>query len=155
MHIYCDESGGVEPGSPCFLVAAVAVEPIVADRFVKQFRRRSRLAGEVHGHELDAKQRDRFLRLLQSLNGVRAVAVVLVGRGSAAGVLRRRVPEPVLRAHMMAQAVALVRATPELSGPKVGITIDGGRYKNAVLDRERVRLVETLSLAEPAIAFEA
>jgi hypothetical protein len=156
-HVYCDESGGTDPASPCFLVTAVATDPRKAGHLIGRLRKRTGLKGEAHGHALDARRRDLFLRYFGDMEDTAAIVVVLKRGAGLAGTLAEAGREAVLRTHMMAEAIALVLDTGKSSrGPAtVGITIDGGRYKRSVLERERSRLVELLAVAEPPAKVEA
>lgn len=141
-HVYCDESGGTDPASPCFLVTAVAIDPRSAGHLIGRLRKRTGLKGEAHGHTLDARRRDLFLRHLHDHGDAATVAVVLRRGAALAAALAEAGREAVLRTHMLAEAVGILVTHPTglpLASP-IGVTIDGGRYKRTELERERGRM---------------
>jgi hypothetical protein len=156
MHIYCDESGGLDPASPRFLTTVVAIEPREAGHLINRLRKRTGLIGEAHGWALDTRQRELFLRFLHDRDGVAAVTVVLQPGSLLQGATSGPAREAVVRTHMIAEGIISVCTAARLPrSSTVGITIDGGRYKRAELERERGKLVELLAEAEPSLRFSA
>jgi hypothetical protein len=156
MHIYCDESGGMDPASHRFLTTAVAIDPREAGHLIKRLRKRTGLSGEAHGYALDTRQRELFFRFLHDRDGVAAVTIILEPGSPLLAASPGLAREAVVRTHMMAEGIVSVCGATNLSrSSTVGITIDGGRYKRAELERERVKLIELLAAAEPAVRFDA
>src|SRR5690349_21071558 len=110
MHIFCDESGGTGEKWPCFLITAVAIDHYQAGHVISRLRKRAGVIGEPHGTDLDARQRERFLRTLHDRDDGVAVAVVLRWGSPLSGILASKTDEAVVRTHMVAEAVAAIRA---------------------------------------------
>lgn len=142
MHLYCDESGGTD--GELFCVSALRLDPRLAERALKSFRRRVGWEGEVKGHALDSKSRRLLLDLTFKTPGAAAV-VVCDSRTSFGGwAASTLVPEARLRRELVVEACVLSMA--DVPGtPCAGVTIDGGRYTKAVLAEERAYIECVLS----------
>ena len=107
---------------------------------MKSYRKATRTAGELHGHQLDPRQRAVFLGLLAR----EAVSVVVACRRAEplGGWAMSAMPEADLYGHLLAEACA---GLPGYGGAdQLAVTPDGGRYPRARLDRVRTTLAATL-----------
>ena len=141
LHVFLDESGGTSPADDIFLVAAVAIAPGDAVRLVKSFRKATRAVGELHGHQLDTRQRAIFLGLLARETA--SVVVACRRRDPLGGWAMSALPEADLYGHLLAEACA---GLPGYGGTdQLAVTPDGGRYPRARLDRVRAALAVSLA----------
>ncbi|MBB5700674.1 hypothetical protein FHS76_000517 [Ochrobactrum daejeonense] len=73
MQIFCDESGGCDRGT--LIVASVTIDPIIADRFVKDFKKKRRVIGEIKGSSFNHDDRLYFFEMLDRINDAASVIV--------------------------------------------------------------------------------
>lgn len=141
LHVYLDESGGADAANDIFLAAAVAVAPHDAARLLRSYRKATRTTGEVHGHQLDRRQRGIFLDLLA--REAASVVVVCQRRERLGGWVMSELPEVDLYGHLLGEACAALSGFGG-AGPLTAI-LDRPRYAAVYLRAIRARLTATLA----------
>lgn len=104
LHVFLDESGGADAANDTFLAAAVGISPHDAARLLRSYRKATKTTGEVHGHQLDRRQRGIFLDLLA--REAAAAVVVCQQRERLGGWAMSELPEVDLYGHLLAEACA-------------------------------------------------
>src|SRR5215213_4438297 len=108
MHIFCDESGGCALSEQCFLAIGVLIEPSQAAQVIRRFRKATKINSEIHGHELDAKQREIFFEQLAKNAESVSAALVCHRKDTVGGWGMKEVPEHILRSEMIVEACELI-----------------------------------------------
>lgn len=141
LHVFLDESGGADAANDTFLAAAIAIAPHDAARLLRSYRKATKTTGEVHGHQLDRRQRGIFLDLL----GREAVAVVVAcqRRERLGGWAMAELPEVDLYGHLLAEACTALPGFGD-AGPLTAV-LDRPRYAAVYLPAIRARLIATLA----------
>lgn len=142
LHVFLDESGGADAANNTFLAAAVAIAPHDAARLLRSYRKATKTTGEVHGHQLDRRQRTIFLDLLA--REAASVVVVCQRRERLGGWAMSELPEVDLYGHLLAEACAALPGFGS-AGPLTAV-LDRPRYAGAYLPAIRARLAATLAL---------
>jgi len=154
MHLYCDESGGTKARG-VFLVAAVRLEPSVARRAIKSFRKATGWEGEVKGHRMNSGQQ-RILFDLAFAAPAAAAVVVCDARTPLGGWAVGAQTEADLYPELVIEACTVMIAAAPKGVPCSAVTADGGRYTKAIRDRQRKRVEGALRelLAAPPACSE-
>jgi len=148
VQVFCDESGGSDPASTAFLVAAAAISTADATRLVKSFRKATGFAGEVKGNKLTRAQRGAFLGLLARQADAASVVVACSRGNPVGGWAMSALPEAELYGHMLAEACL---ALPGLSLARhIAITLDRLRYTKARAELVRAGVAQTIAARHPA-----
>ena len=146
--VFCDESGGSDPASAAFLVAAVAITAADATRLVKSFRKATAFTGEIKGHKFGFAQRATFLDLLAKQRDAVSVVVACQRRNAVGGWAMGALPEAELYGLLLAEACA---SLPGLDLARhIAVTPDQSRYKRTQAEPARDGLVQAIATRHPA-----
>lgn len=137
MHVFCDESGGLD-NRKLLLVAALRIEPGAARIIARRFKKRESWSGELKGHAMSVRQRDACLSLLFE-DDVEAAVVVCDARTAVGSYIAKQFPESRIYGGLLESGVIEV-LRPPFGGTALGVTADGGRFSRAVEDQESRRI---------------
>ena len=158
MHIFSDESGGTKRFDTYFIVPAVLIEPRVAKQVMKEFRRKTRLKGEIKGSLLSPNQRQKFFDIFDQ-RGENVTGATICDRSTPIGRwAMANLEEYVLRSKMVVQSCTLLRLVERvqrhgaLRNP-IRMIQDGGRYKKARLARARAQITQKWERRFPGMSF--
>jgi hypothetical protein len=142
-HIFTDESGGSDRG--VFLVSAIQISPLAADRLIKTFRKKTKIQNEIKGQKLHSDQRHLFFGLLEKETDAYAVSIACSRTTTLGGWAMSNMDEHVL------WSALTVESCLGLAGgiQQINVTTDGGKYSNPVLDRCRANMVNAMKSHRP------
>jgi|GEM_PF-6312277 len=135
MQIFCDESGGCEKGT--LVVASVTIDPHIADRFVKDFRKKRKISGELKGSSFSHDDRMYFFEMLDRLDDATSVVVGCTRTDNAgAWLLHNKTPIYIYNELIFQSCAA------HLQGYNGSVTIkpDDGKYSAAVMKEIEISL---------------
>lgn len=142
MHVFCDESGGVDFANDIFLVSAVRIDPSDATRIMKTMRKAVKSSGELKGKVLTHEQRAIFFDMLAKVPTIMAVSVTCCRGHNTGRWAMNNVKEELLWLHLCVESCCSLPKT--TTGPRA-ITLDGGRYKKTVLAQIKVQMSELVT----------
>lgn len=130
VHIYCDESGGIDSTNHSFLVSAVSISPHDAARFVKAFRKITGRKGEIKGGRLEKSERELFFSALADGSDYQSVVVTCCNTKPLGKWAKKTFHERDIFAAMLAECCLEM---PYECASSLNIISDGGRYpRNAM-----------------------
>lgn len=125
MHIYCDESGGIDKAKHSFVVAAVAIDPHDASRVMKAFKKKIGEKGEVKGSALPPGDRASFFNILLEESDGRCQVVCSTNNTPLGQWAAKSFSERNIYTMMLTQCCSGF----ESAGTRtINILPDGGRY---------------------------
>lgn len=127
MPIYCDESGGV--GRGVMTLAAISIDPDVADAVLAEFRNANGLTGELKGSRIDLNERAIFFGLLEQAPWTATVGIAISALALRAGEDRGD-HDIAIYAELLDDVIGSMLAT---SDGCAQVIIDDGRYGPATL----------------------
>lgn len=150
MPIYCDESGGI--GRGVMTLAALSIEPHVADAVITEFRQATGLSGELKGSRIDLTERAMLFKLLESRDWHATVGIAISALKPEPGEDRGD-HDIAIYSGLLDDVIASMLVT---QGPDCNnVIIDDGRYGVATLALVRNavgRLVGPLGSASLAVS---
>ena len=127
MPIYCDESGGV--GRGVMTLAAVSIEPDVADAVLAKFRGLNGLTGELKGSRIDLGERATVFGLLEQVPWTATVGIALSALEPEVG-KDRGDHDIAIYAELLDDVIGSMLSG---TGGCTQVVIDDGRYGPATL----------------------
>jgi hypothetical protein len=142
-HIFTDESGGSDRG--VFLVSAIQISPLAADRLIRTFRHKTKNQNEIKGQKLHPEQRRLFFGLLGRETDAYAVSIACSRITTLGGWAMSNMDEHVLWSALTVESCLGLPGGVQ----RINVTTDGGKYSHRVLDGCRLSMVEAMKRHRP------
>jgi hypothetical protein len=142
-HIFTDESGGSDRG--VFLVSAIQISALAADRLIRTFRKKTKIHNEIKGQKLLPDQRHLFFGLLRRESDAYAVSIACSRTTTLGGWAMSHMDE-----HLLWSALTVESCLGLPGGvQRINVTTGGGKYSHPVLDECRLSMVEAMKRHRP------
>src|SRR4051794_26938897 len=142
-HIFTDESGGSDRG--VFLVSAIQISPLAADRLIKTFRKKTKIQNEIKGQKLHSDQRRLFFGLLGRETDAYAVSIACSRITTLGGWAMSNMDEHILWSALTVESCLGLPGGVQ----QINVTTDGGKYSHPMLDGCRSSMVEAMKRHRP------
>lgn len=128
MHIFCDESGGIENG--IFVVCSVCIDPRDALHIISDMRKKFRLHDEIKGSSLSIEERAYFFEFLENKSDASSIAVKFAKGDPISSWSIHQLTPPSIYEYMLFESCSSHNYT----GIKhANITPDGGKYSKKTM----------------------
>ncbi len=138
MTLYCDESGGI--GRGVMTLAAVDIEPEVADEILARYRDHSGLIGELKGSRIDLTERAVVIDLFEK-SGARATVGVAISALKVGPEEDRGDHDRLTYAQLLDDVIGSMLPEDEAH---TNVIIDDGRYDALALEPIRANIAKLL-----------